>query len=151
MELEHSFKAVFASIMIVSGLIACYKSGPAESAGKKIDEATENVSSAISNTVEKADQSVMRKSDSAGQEIDDGAITAKVKMALLEDSTIKSMKITVTTERGEVTLSGSAENQDKIDKAVMLTKAVPGVQSVNIDILPALKDGDSYCAQAARA
>jgi osmotically-inducible protein OsmY len=131
MELEHSFKAVFASMMIVSGLVACDKSGPAESAGKKIDEATENVSSAISNTVEKADQSVMRKSDSAGQEIDDGAITAKVKMALLNDSTIKSMKITVTTERGEVTLTGSAENQDKIDKAVMLTKAVPGVQSVN--------------------
>ena len=131
MELEHSFKAVFASMMIVSGLVACDKSGPAESAGKKIDEATENVSSAISNTVEKADQSVMRKSDSAGQEIDDGTITAKVKMALLNDSTIKSMKITVTTERGEVTLTGSAENQDKIDKAVMLTKAVPGVQSVN--------------------
>ncbi len=131
MELEHSFKAVFASMMIVSGLVSCDKSGPAESAGKKIDEATENVSSAISNTVEKADQSVMRKSDSAGQEIDDGAITAKVKMALLNDSTIKSMKITVTTERGEVTLTGSAENQDKIDKAVMLTKAVPGVQSVN--------------------
>jgi osmotically-inducible protein OsmY len=131
MELEHSFKAVFASMMIVSGLVACDKSGPAESAGKKIDEATENVSSAISNTVEKADQSVMRKSDSAGQEIDDGAITAKVKMALLNDSTIKSMKITVTTERGEVTLTGSAENQDKMDKAVMLAKAVPGVQSVN--------------------
>jgi len=131
MELEHSFTAVFASMMIVSGLVACDKSGPAESAGKKIDEATENVSSAISNTVDKADQSVMRKTDSAVEEIEDGAITAKVKMALLNDATIKSMKITITTERAIVTLTGSVENQDKIDKAVMLTKAVSGVQSVN--------------------
>jgi osmotically-inducible protein OsmY len=131
MELEHSFTAVFASMMIVSGLVACDKSGPAESAGKKIDEATENVSSAISNTVDKADQSVMRKTDSAVEEIEDGAITAKVKMALLNDANIKSMKITITTERAIVTLTGSVENQDKIDKAVMLTKAVSGVQSVN--------------------
>ncbi len=139
MELEHSFKAVFASMMIVSGLVACDKSGPAETAGKKIDEVTENVSSAISNSVEKADQSVMRKADSASQEMDDSAITAKVKMALLNDSAIKSLKITVETEMGVVTLSGSAKNQDMIDRAVMLTKAVPGVQIVRNKLVTSIK------------
>ena len=139
MELEHSFKAVFASMMIVSGLVACDKSGPAETAGKKIDEVTENVSSAISNSVEKADQSVMRKADSASQEMDDSAITAKVKMALLNDSAIKSLKITVETEMGVVTLSGSAKNQDMLDRAVMLTKAVPGVQIVRNNLVTSIK------------
>jgi len=139
MELEHSFKAVFASMMIVSGLVACDKSGPAETAGKKIDEVTENVSSAISNSVEKADQSVMRKADSASQEMDDSAITAKVKMALLNDSAIKSLKITVETEMGVVTLSGSAKNQDRIDRAVMLTNAVPGVQIVRNKLVTSIK------------
>ena len=139
MELEHSFKAVFASMMIVSGLVACDKSGPAETAGKKIDEVTENVSSAISNSVEKADQSVMRKADSASQEMDDSAITAKVKMALLNDSAIKSLKITVETEMGVVTLSGSAKNQDRIDRAVMLTNAVPGVQIVRNNLVTSIK------------
>jgi osmotically-inducible protein OsmY len=41
------------------------------------------------------------------------------------------MNISVDTEKGIVTLSGKADTQVKIDKAIKLTEAVEGVQSVN--------------------
>jgi osmotically-inducible protein OsmY len=130
MKMENSFKAVFASMMIVSGLAACDNPGPAEKAGKKIDQVTENVSTSVSNAADKADQVVTKQSNKAGQAIDDTTITTKVKSVLLNEPGMQSMKITVVTEKGIVTLSGSADTQAKIDKAIKLAGAVDGVQSV---------------------
>lgn len=128
--MDNKFKAVFASMMIVSGLVACDNSGPAEKAGKKIDQATENVTTSVSNAADKADQTITKQANIAGQAIDDTTITAKVKSALLNEPGMQSMKITVDTEKGIVTLSGSADSQAKIDKAIKLAGAVDGVQSV---------------------
>lgn len=46
-----------------------------------------------------------------GSGIDDTAVTARVKAALLEDPIIKSLDISVTTSHGEVQLSGFVERQ----------------------------------------
>ena len=128
--MENSFKAVFASMIIVSGLAACDNPGPAEKAGKKIDQVTENVSTSVSNATDKADQVVKKQANTAGQAMDDTTITTKVKSELLSEPGMHSMKITVVTEKGIVTLSGSADTQAKIDKAIRLAGAVEGVQSV---------------------
>jgi osmotically-inducible protein OsmY len=53
-----------------------------------------------------------------------------VKAALLNAPGLQSMKITVDTEKGKVTLSGSADSQMNVDKAVKVAEAVEGVQSV---------------------
>ena len=58
MKMKNSLKVVFTSMMIVSGLAACDSEGPAEKAGKKIDQVTENVSDSVSNAAERADQAV---------------------------------------------------------------------------------------------
>jgi osmotically-inducible protein OsmY len=131
MKIDTSFKAVFASMMIVSGLAACDNPGPAEKAGKKVDQVTENVSNSVSNAADKADQAVTKQANTAGQVIDDATITTKVKSALLNEPGMKSMNISVETEKGIVTLSGKADTQAKIDKAIKLADAVEGVQSVN--------------------
>jgi osmotically-inducible protein OsmY len=131
MKIDTSFKAVFASMMIVSGLAACDNPGPAEKAGKKVDQVTENVSNSVSNAADKADQAVTKQINSAGQAIDDATITTKVKSALLNEPGMKSMTISVDTEKGIVTLSGKADTQVKIDKAIKLAEAVEGVQSVS--------------------
>ncbi len=130
MKMENSFKAVFASMMIVSGLAACDNPGPAEKAGKKIDQVTENVSTSVSNTADKVDQTVTKQANTAGQVIDDTTITTKVKSALFNEPDMQSMKITVVTEKGIVILSGPADSQAKINKAIKLAGAVDGVQSV---------------------
>ena len=128
--MDNKFKAVFASMMIVSGLVACDNPGPAEKAGKKIDEVTENVTTSVSNAADKADQSISKQANTAGQAIDDTTITTKVKSALLNEPGLQSLKITVATEKGVVRLSGSADSQEKIDKAIKLANSVAGVQSV---------------------
>jgi len=130
MTLDNKFKAVFASMMIVSGLAACDNPGPAEKAGKKIDQVSENVSNSVSNAADKADQAVTKQVDKAGQIIDDTTITTKVKSALLNELEMQSTKISVATDKGVVTLSGSADSMVKINKAIKLAGAVDGVQSV---------------------
>ncbi|MBU3622224.1 BON domain-containing protein [Polynucleobacter sp. AP-Latsch-80-C2] len=127
MKMDNSFKAVFASMMIISGLAACDNPGPAEKAGKKIDQVTENVSTSVSNA---ADKAVIKQANKTGQAIDDSTITVKVKSALLTEPGMQLMKITVVTEKGIVTLSGSADSQINIDKAIKLAAAIEGVQSV---------------------
>lgn len=130
MSMENSFKAVFASMMIVSGLVACDKPGPAESAGKKIDQATENVSKSASNSAEKAGNTIAESSRSTGQAIDDSEITAKIKALLLNEPGLKSLKISVNTEKGEVTLTGKADTQANRAKATKIAESVDGVSSV---------------------
>lgn len=71
---------------------------------------------------------------STGQYIDDAAITAKVKTALLKDPTVKGLQIQVETYKGTVQLSGFADTREEAKKAQELASSVEGVQSVKNDI-----------------
>lgn len=130
MKIDNKFKAVFASMMIVSGLAACDKPGTAETAGKKIDQVTENVSNAVSNTADSAGTTIAQKTKVAGQAMNDTEITAKIKSILLNEPGLKSLKITVETIKGVVTLSGSVDTQANADKAIKLAESVDDVKSV---------------------
>lgn len=63
--------------------------------------------------------------------MDDSAITAKVKAALVDDKNIKSTDISVKTEGSVVTLSGFVESQTQAEQAVAVAKGVEGVTSVS--------------------
>lgn len=135
MKIDNSFKAVFASMMIVSGLAACDKPGPAESAGKKIDQVTENVSSSVSNSADKADKTMTEQGKAATLAMNDTEITAKVKAILLNEPGLKSLKITVATTEGQVVLSGSADTKENASKAIKLAESVDGVKSVKSNLV----------------
>ncbi len=66
-----------------------------------------------------------------GTEVDDSAITTKVKSALLADADVKSFDIKVETRKGEVQLSGFVDNQSQMDRAVAVAKGVEGVKKVD--------------------
>lgn len=66
-----------------------------------------------------------------GTEIDDSAITTKVKSALMADADVKSFDIKVETSKGVVQLSGFVDNQGQIDRAIAVAKGVEGVKSVD--------------------
>ena len=68
---------------------------------------------------------------STGEVIDDAAITAKVKTALLADSDIAGLKINVDTAEGVVSLKGEIKTLALRRKAEALARAVGGVKSVN--------------------
>lgn len=71
---------------------------------------------------------------STGQMIDDGVITSKVKAKFIEDPAVSALNINVETFKGTVQLSGFANSQAEISRAVELASDVQGVQSVKNDI-----------------
>lgn len=71
------------------------------------------------------------KRESPGDYIDDSAITAKVKAAVFEDSTLKSAEINVETYKGVVQLSGFVRSRGDINRAVEVTRKIKGVKSVS--------------------
>jgi hyperosmotically inducible protein len=75
-----------------------------------------------------------------GTQIDDTVVTARVKAALLADPTVKSYGFKVDTRKGEVQLSGFVDDQAHIDRALEITRAVPGVK--NVDNKVSLKNAD---------
>ncbi len=74
-----------------------------------------------------------------GNEIDDAVVTTRVKSALLSDEYVKSLDIKVETRKGDVMLSGFADNQAQIDRSILVTKSVLGAK--NVDNKLSLKEG----------
>jgi hyperosmotically inducible protein len=65
-----------------------------------------------------------------GNTVDDSIVTAKVKTALVADSTVKSSDIAVVTRKGDVQLSGYVDNQSQIDRAIEVARGIDGVKKV---------------------
>ena len=90
----------------------------------------QDVSQAARNATAEARQSAQAAADKTERVIDDSVITAKVKSALLADSTVKGLNISVETVQGTVTLSGSAASTAERAQAESLAAGVEGVRSV---------------------
>jgi osmotically-inducible protein OsmY len=67
---------------------------------------------------------------SAGQAVDDGVVTAKVKAALVADPVTKAHQINVETFKGTVQLSGFVESDEARSRALQLARDVDGVKKV---------------------
>jgi osmotically-inducible protein OsmY len=130
MKTENRFKIIVTSILIASALTACDNKGPAESAGKKIDQAAENASIAASKSAERTSDAISETGKSTGQVIDDTEITAKIKMLYLKEPELKSLNISVSTEKGVVVLTGTANTKSNADTAVKIAESVSGVSKV---------------------
>ncbi|NMG74676.1 BON domain-containing protein [Aromatoleum diolicum] len=72
--------------------------------------------------------------ESTGEYLDDSVVTAKVKAAFVEDKTVSALDIKVDTFKGNVQLSGFADNRQEIQRAGELARQVRGVESVKNDI-----------------
>jgi hyperosmotically inducible periplasmic protein len=65
-----------------------------------------------------------------GQKMDDAAISAKVKAALLATENVNGTDISVQTSGGRVILSGQVPSQAQIDRAVATARTIEGVVDV---------------------
>jgi osmotically-inducible protein OsmY len=70
-------------------------------------------------------------SESTGEYFDDSIVTTKVKTAILSDSRLKLLDITVTTFKGAVQLSGFVDSKEIAARAVQVVRTVKGVKVVN--------------------
>ncbi|ADO09700.1 BON domain-containing protein [Pantoea sp. Bo_2] len=68
--------------------------------------------------------------EGTGGYIDDTVVTTKVKGELLKDDSLKSTEINVETFKGKVQLSGFVSSPQMANRAVQVTRSVPGVKSV---------------------
>jgi osmotically-inducible protein OsmY len=76
----------------------------------------------------------------AGEAVDDGVVTAKVKAALVADPVTKAHQINVETFKGTVQLSGFVETDQARTRALQLARDTEGVKSVK-DALEIRKGG----------
>ena len=70
------------------------------------------------------------KQEGTGEYVDDTVLTGKVKAAIFNEPSLSSAEINVETFKGVVQLSGFVNSQADINKAVQVTRGVPGVVSV---------------------
>ncbi len=126
-------KKVLALICLSAVLVmaACQQQGPAEKAGKKIDQVTAEAGKEL----ESVKSSVDRKADTAGDYIDDSLITAKVKEVLITDDSLKGSQIEVTTVNGVVKLTGTLDSEQLIARAVGLVNSQKNVKSVQNELI----------------
>ena len=66
----------------------------------------------------------------AGEAVDDGVVTAKVRAALVADPVTKAHQINVETFKGTVQLSGFVESDEARSRALQLARNVDGVRKV---------------------
>jgi osmotically-inducible protein OsmY len=133
MNLSNSLKLAGVSILLVAGLAACdkQKPGPAESAGKNIDRSMDQAGDKMGAAADKVGDKMSEQSAKAGVAMDDTGITTKVKAAILAESGLKTLQISVETINGVVTLTGSVDKESQSDTAKSLAAAVEGVSAVD--------------------
>ena len=76
-----------------------------------------------------------RTQQSTGEYVDDSAITAKVKTAVLQDPSLKVFEIGVETFKGVVQLSGFVNSAETVNRATQVASSVGGVTSVKNDLI----------------
>ncbi len=104
---------------------------PAPGATAEMKSTAKEVGNDVGQAMDKAGEKTGEAMKKAGNAIEDGAITAKVKTALLADPDVKGLKIDVDTKNGVVTLSGTVEKNANRDRALKIARDTDGVKSVD--------------------
>lgn len=76
-----------------------------------------------------------QKHESTGEYVDDSVITTKVKTAIFQEDTLKTLQINVKTYKSVVQLSGFVNSKQSVIKAEEVAKNVTGVISVENGLL----------------
>jgi hyperosmotically inducible protein len=130
MKVKENLRLIGISILLICGLTACDKPGPAETAGKKIDQTAGEASKKIGEATDEIGKKLGEQGEKASVTIDDAEITTKVKAGIFAEPGLKSLQIGVDTIKGVVTLSGSVDSSPSSDRAKTLAGAVAGVKEV---------------------
>lgn len=73
--------------------------------------------------------------ETAGEYVDDATITTKVKAAIFDEPSLKSMQVNVETFQDVVQLSGFVDSSSSKTKAGEIARSVRGVRSVKNDLV----------------
>lgn len=130
------------AIAMSLGLSACDKPGSAEKvgaeAGREIDQAAaktqDKINEASAKTQEKISEASAKLSEQSAKTetaIEDTAVTAKIKTAILAEPGLKVADINVDTVRGVVTLSGMVDTAANSERVSQIARGVSGARQVD--------------------
>jgi hyperosmotically inducible protein len=127
-----------ASSLALIAVAGCDKPNPAESAGKQIDQSMQKMGQRVDQVTDRAKEGVANTRERAreqvaktGQVLDDTAITAAVKAGIIAEPGLKVLKIDVDTKDGQVTLTGSVDSAENLERATQVASNVNGVKGVD--------------------
>lgn len=75
-----------------------------------------------------------QKHESTGQYLDDSVVTTKVKAAIFQEPSLKTLQINVKTYKGQAQLSGFVDSMQSVIRAGEVAGLVEGVESVKNDL-----------------
>ena len=120
-----------AAIALASSLAlvatGCDRKPADQTAGERMDETAADSRSAVRGMGD----TLERRTDQAGQAIDDASITAAIKAKYLVDDTLKGLDISVDTVQGVVTLTGPVQSDTAKELATQIAQGVDGVVRVD--------------------
>jgi len=121
-------KTMLISLVIGTAMagVACQQRSPA-TVGQKMDRPSETATTAAN-----AAKDAMNRPANA---VDDAAITAKVKTAIMAEPGLKSTEINVDTKDAVVTLTGTVPSAPLKDRAKEIASSVTGVRSVQDNLV----------------
>lgn len=129
--------AIATAGVLTLGLVACDRKPSAEQVGQDIDRAVDRTGQQMAQIADKAEDkmdqagaAISEKAASAGATVADAAITARVKSALIAEPGLKSTGIDVVTEKGVVSLFGTAASNANRERATQVAANVDGVKAV---------------------
>ena len=76
---------------------------------------------------------------SIGTVVDDSIVSARVKSALIADPAVNGFDFKIATRKGEVQISGFADSELQVERAITIARSVEGVKSIDNKV--ALKNG----------
>ncbi len=101
---------------------------------KNMKIATALIAALMMTTVVGCASTSTEKHETAGQYIDDAAVTTAVKAAIVKEPSLKVAEINVETYKGVVQLSGFVSSAENIATATTVARSVNGVKSVKNDL-----------------
>ncbi len=101
---------------------------------KNVKIATTLIAALMLTTVVGCASTSTEKHETAGQYIDDAAVTTGVKAAIVKEPSLKVAEINVETYKGVVQLSGFVSSAENIATATTVARSVNGVKSVKNDL-----------------
>lgn len=106
---------------------------------------------AFAQHADRSDRTTAAQTES-DQPMSDTWITTKVKAALLAESDVSGLDITVETANGTVSLSGDVDSRAQIDRATAVTRDIDGVRSVDAKqlVVNAARDRTGHTGTADR-
>ena len=127
MRMHYLIKPTLLTALLCLGLSACCDPESARNTGTDMDGSVIEAE----HPPDTAGDKLQAGRDEAQEQLSDGAITTKVKAALLADSDVASLNIEVNTVAGVVTLTGDVQTLAIREKVSEIAKAISDVKEVS--------------------